>query len=92
MRGTANALAWLVRAPLLGLLRFYRVAISPARAPACRYEPTCSAYAEEAVRRFGACHGLYLALRRLLRCHPFAAGGLDPVPVRGPKPSATAQE
>jgi len=81
MREKSIGLAILGRAPLLGLLRFYRIAISPALGPACRYEPTCSAYAEEAVRRFGACRGTYLALRRLLRCHPFARGGLDPVPV-----------
>ena len=81
MREKSIGLATLGRAPLLGLLHFYRVAISPALGPACRYEPSCSAYAEEAVRRFGAGRGIYLALRRLLRCHPFARGGLDPVPV-----------
>lgn len=80
MRETSIPVASLARAPLLGLLRFYRIAISPALGPACRYEPSCSAYAEEAVRRFGAGRGTYLALRRLLRCHPFARGGLDPVP------------
>ena len=83
MREKSIGLAILGRAPLLGLLRFYRIAISPALGPACRFEPTCSAYAEEAIRRFGACQGSYLALRRLLRCHPFARGGLDPVPVAG---------
>ncbi len=84
MRGKSTALAALGRVPLLGLLRFYRIAISPALGPACRYEPSCSAYAEEAVRRFGAGRGSYLALRRLLRCHPFARGGLDPVPPAAP--------
>ena len=83
MREKSRAFASLGRAPLLGLLRFYRVALSPALGPACRYEPSCSAYAEEAVRRFGAARGSYLALRRLLRCHPFARGGLDPVPTAG---------
>jgi putative membrane protein insertion efficiency factor len=48
--------------------------------PACRFEPTCSVYAEQAIERFGACKGGYLAARRLLRCHPFSRGGLDPVP------------
>ena len=72
------------RAPLLGLLRGYRLAISPAIGPACRFEPTCSVYAEEAIVRYGACKGSYLALRRLLRCHPFARGGLDPVPCPAP--------
>jgi putative membrane protein insertion efficiency factor len=74
------------RAPLLALLRVYRVALSPALGPACRFEPTCSAYAEEAIRRFGVARGCLLALRRILRCHPFAAGGLDPVP--SPAPTA----
>jgi putative membrane protein insertion efficiency factor len=65
---------------LLAVLRFYRTAISPIRPPACRYTPTCSAYAVEAIERFGAVRGGLLALRRLLRCHPFHRGGHDPVP------------
>jgi len=86
-------LATLGRAPLLGLLRLYRIAISPALGPACRYEPSCSAYAEEAIRRFGAWRGSYLALRRLLRCHPFARGGMDPVPLAaGPNPGRAPAE
>jgi putative membrane protein insertion efficiency factor len=68
------------RAPLVGLVRVYRAAISPMLGPACRFEPTCSVYAEQAIERFGACKGSYLAARRLLRCHPFSRGGLDPVP------------
>jgi putative membrane protein insertion efficiency factor len=67
---------------LVGAIRFYRTAISPIRPPACRYVPTCSAYALEAVEVHGAARGLYLALRRLLRCHPFHRGGHDPVPPR----------
>jgi uncharacterized protein len=65
---------------LLGLLRVYQVAVSPAIGPACRFEPSCSVYAQQALRRFGVFKGTYLALRRILRCHPFSRGGLDPVP------------
>lgn len=65
---------------LLLLIRFYRVAISPLFLPHCRYYPTCSAYALEAVTRYGAWRGGWIALRRILRCHPFHRGGYDPVP------------
>lgn len=62
------------------LLLFYKSQISPFLPSACKYQPTCSMYAKEAVERFGVRRGLYLAARRLLRCHPFAQGGFDPVP------------
>lgn len=65
---------------VLAVLGFYRSAISPALPPSCRYTPTCSAYAVQAIERFGLWRGGWLALRRLLRCHPFHAGGHDPVP------------
>jgi putative membrane protein insertion efficiency factor len=65
---------------VLGLVRFYQMAISPALPMACRYVPTCSEYCCEAVERHGAVSGLWLAARRLLRCHPFHPGGYDPVP------------
>jgi putative membrane protein insertion efficiency factor len=65
---------------LLAVIRFYRTAISPAFPPSCRYVPSCSAYAAEAIALHGAGRGSWLALRRLLRCHPFHAGGHDPVP------------
>jgi uncharacterized protein len=61
-------------------LRFYKVALSPYLPRACRYEPTCSAYAREAIERYGLRRGVGLALARLARCHPFRPGGFDPVP------------
>ena len=64
---------------LLYLLRGYRWAISPMFQPACRYVPSCSEYAMEAVERYGALRGSALAVSRVLRCHPFAKGGYDPV-------------
>jgi uncharacterized protein len=63
----------------LGMLRAYKWAISPLFPPSCRYVPTCSEYAMEAVERFGAVRGMLMAAARLLRCHPFARGGYDPV-------------
>jgi len=69
-----------VRAPLLLFIRLYQLAVSPFLPACCRFTPTCSAYAHEAVTRFGALKGGLLALWRILRCHPFASGGLDPVP------------
>jgi uncharacterized protein len=67
---------------LLAVLGFYRMAVSPALAPSCRYLPSCSAYAVEAIEVHGAARGSWLAARRVLRCHPFHAGGHDPVPPR----------
>lgn len=60
----------------------YRYAISPLTGPSCRFYPTCSAYALEALREHGALKGSYLTLRRLLRCHPLCKGGCDPVPLK----------
>jgi len=70
----------MVKKALIAFIRFYRRAVSPWTPPACRFVPTCSAYAEEAVERHGAVRGSWLALRRLLRCHPFGGHGFDPVP------------
>lgn len=65
---------------LLALVRFYRRAISPFRPPCCRYTPTCSHYALEAIEKYGALKGGWMAFRRILRCNPFHKGGYDPVP------------
>lgn len=66
---------------LLALIRFYRSAISPYTAPKCRYIPTCSQYALEAIEKYGALKGGFLAFRRICRCHPFSKRGpYDPVP------------
>ncbi|WP_409293429.1 membrane protein insertion efficiency factor YidD [Peribacillus sp. SCS-37] len=65
---------------VIGLFRFYQLAISPLKPPSCRFYPTCSSYGIEAVRRFGALKGSYLAVKRILKCHPFHPGGFDPVP------------
>ena len=69
----------------LMLIRFYQVAISPHFKPCCRFTPTCSQYAYLAITRFGAIKGTYLAIRRILKCHPFHAGGYDPVPEKKEK-------
>ena len=64
---------------LMFLIVFYRKNISPLKKPCCRYVPTCSQYALEALEKYGAIKGTYLALRRILRCHPFSKGGYDPL-------------
>jgi hypothetical protein len=65
---------------LIGLLRAYQYAVSPLLGRSCRFFPTCSDYAIEAIGRYGAIKGSYLAMRRVLRCHPWHPGGYDPVP------------
>ena len=62
------------------VIRIYQLAISPYLPGWCRYQPTCSHYAQEALRRHGLFKGLYLTIRRILRCHPFGGSGYDPVP------------
>lgn len=69
-----------MRAALRGAIRGYQLAVSPLLGPRCRFYPSCSQYALEALERFGVLRGTYLAARRLLRCHPFHPGGYDPVP------------
>ena len=72
-RGVPQAVA-------LALLRFYKVAVSPLVPPACRFHPTCSDYAREAIDHHGTARGALLAAKRLMRCHPFSPGGVDLVP------------
>jgi putative membrane protein insertion efficiency factor len=70
----------LLVALLKALVHVYRVTLSPLLGPSCRFEPSCSAYTLEALERHGAFRGSWLALRRVLRCHPFHPAGFDPVP------------
>jgi hypothetical protein len=74
----------LLRKVLVALLilpiRFYQRAISPMLPAACRYQPTCSQYAVEAIKKYGPIKGLWLAIKRILRCHPWGGSGYDPVP------------
>ena len=68
-----------MRTAVIAILRFYKGFVSPWLPSACRFSPTCSEYMMEAVDRYGAARGVAMGLRRLLRCHPFHAGGFDPV-------------
>ena len=65
---------------LLGLIRSYRYVLSPLLGPSCRFFPSCSAYASEAIELHGASRGTWLALKRICKCHPWHPGGVDPVP------------
>ena len=65
---------------LLAIIRFYQYAISPFTRPSCRYVPTCSQYAVDAVQKYGPLKGTWLAIKRILRCHPWGGHGYDPVP------------
>ncbi len=69
-----------MKAVALFLIRAYQLTLSPLLGSRCRYYPTCSAYAREAIERYGFLRGASLGVRRLFRCHPFHAGGIDPVP------------
>jgi putative membrane protein insertion efficiency factor len=69
-----------VKAVALALIRLYQITLSPLLGNRCRFHPTCSVYTQEAIAKYGVLKGIYLGTRRLLRCHPFHAGGIDPVP------------
>ena len=75
-----DAILQLPRRILASLVRGYQLAVSPLLPPSCRFTPSCSQYALEAIIRHGAMKGGWLAARRLVRCHPFHPGGFDPVP------------
>lgn len=91
-----------VVAPMIGLIRLYRLTLSPLIGQQCRFEPTCSRYTEEAIRRHGPFWGVWLGGRRISRCHPWGGMGYDPVPLdprprwwikrRGLEKTAAAQE
>lgn len=80
MEQTVRQLAQAPRQILIGLIRIYRLLLSPLLGPRCRFYPSCSAYALEALQRHGAARGSWLTVRRIARCHPLNEGGLDPVP------------
>jgi uncharacterized protein len=86
-RARPSAAARLIAVAITGYRRF----ISPVMLPHCRFQPSCSAYALEAVQRHGALRGSWLAVRRLSRCHPFHPGGVDPVPPAGGKQPSAAR-
>ncbi|MFO7715364.1 membrane protein insertion efficiency factor YidD [Desulfosarcina sp.] len=69
-----------MKKPALVLIKFYQLLISPLLGPACRFVPSCSEYAHQAIKKYGCLRGGLLAIKRILRCHPFNPGGFDPVP------------
>jgi|AntRauTorckE6833_2_1112554.scaffolds.fasta_scaffold47884_2 putative membrane protein insertion efficiency factor len=81
-------LGWLLKSLLIGLVRFYQYVISPMKPPSCRFYPTCSSYAVEALQEHGPIKGLWLALKRVGKCHPFHPGGIDLVPEKNPRKSS----
>ncbi|MFI3279212.1 MAG: membrane protein insertion efficiency factor YidD [Rikenellaceae bacterium] len=80
LRKIYKALKWLLLQPLLLLILFYRRCISPLTPPSCRFTPTCSQYALEALRKYGPIKGLFLSIKRISKCHPWGGSGYDPVP------------
>ena len=82
LRAQANCILRAMKRLLLGLITAYRYVLSPLLGPSCRFYPTCSAYAAEAIDTHGALRGSWLAVKRILKCHPWYPGGVDPVPPR----------
>ena len=80
MEKTQKALRKVVTLPFIALIRFYQIAISPFLGSNCRFHPTCSQYALESIKTYGCIKGVWLSSRRILKCHPFHPGGIDPVP------------
>ena len=84
---------WSLGARILALpVRAYRRFLSPLKPPTCRFVPTCSHYALDALRQHGSLRGSWLTLRRLCRCHPWGGSGFDPVPTRNPSPTASPRK
>ena len=75
----------MIKALLIGLVKGYRLLLSPWLGSSCRFEPTCSAYSLQALERHGAAAGTYLTVARIARCHPWCNGGVDPVPLEKPR-------
>jgi putative membrane protein insertion efficiency factor len=71
----------MIRFIAIACIRFYRLTISPMLPHSCRFSPTCSLYAIDAISRYGTCKGIVLSIARILRCNPWTAGGIDPVPL-----------
>ncbi len=82
LKKTVQSINYTIQIALINLIKVYRMIISPHFGRCCRFHPSCSRYAIDALARFGVLKGLYLIMRRILRCHPLHQGGLDPVPQR----------